>query len=221
MEELEDLINELYVVNDSPSCLSRGKIRPKLGKKFEEFSDVSSSYVLWSFCDMSRAKKDAYIMSLFNSIFSEGMSSRLVRKIREELGLVYTISSDIQMYSNRGVGGIFTICDRKNIDRIEEEMFNILDDLKKGNFSDKELEKAKNLHEVAIIQKSMSGKVNVAVKNVGAYLRFGRLSNDMRHYKMLQSITKDDLIEFANKKFNKELFSRTVLSPKTNKEKSN
>lgn len=213
IDYLEKVVTSIYNPQKGKVGFSRKKVYAGLGGTLDKEGDLSTSYVLWSFSDLTKKNKEKFKMSLFNSIFVDGMSSRLFKRIREDLGLVYNISSDVQNYQDRGVGGIFTICDYENVSKIEEEMFKIIEDMKKGNITDEEVEKAKNAHEVALLMKQLS-KTDCAYENISGYLTTGKLPNINKQYKDIQSITKQDIIDFINKEINVENISRTIYHPK-------
>lgn len=72
-------------------------------------------------------------------ILGDGFSSRLVKRIREELGLVYDISSGFQQYYNGGTFSINANISDANIEVFFAELFAILDQLSKGGPSKEEL----------------------------------------------------------------------------------
>jgi predicted Zn-dependent peptidase len=49
------------------------------------------------------ASSERYLIHLFTAILGGGMSSRLFRKLRQELGMVYEISAEYQAYRDDGV----------------------------------------------------------------------------------------------------------------------
>jgi predicted Zn-dependent peptidase len=86
---------------------------------------------------------DNYALSLVNYVFGGGMSSVLFQKIREDLGLVYSIYSYLTAHRNTG---LFTIYAGMNLDNTERVMGMVLDEmreLKKNGLSEPQLAKAK------------------------------------------------------------------------------
>jgi predicted Zn-dependent peptidase len=54
---------------------------------------------------------DRYPLMILNSIVGEGMSSRLFQRVREQMGLVYTIYSFFHLYRDTGQFGIYLATD--------------------------------------------------------------------------------------------------------------
>lgn len=214
MEQLETLVRK-YFSFDKKAVPNKTvfKYRPKLHTKECYTDNISQSHVIWSFGDIDRTKRESYLMTTFNSIFACGMSSRLYSRIREELGLVYTIGNDAQTYFNRMITGVYTVCDYEDIETIEKEMFSILEDMKNGNITDEEFEKAKNIQEVEIIKNDMSN-IDLAIKNFRTYITFHKLYTSKQLLKTVNSLTKEELIQYIKKHCDTKNFSRTILKPK-------
>lgn len=71
------------------------------GVTFDE-SPVSQAYFAIGLDAPEYAAADRYSLFLLNSVLGGGMSSRLFRKLREERGLVYGISSELHSYRDAG-----------------------------------------------------------------------------------------------------------------------
>lgn len=212
MEHLEDLVRK-YMTNIQPSKeYVPVKIKTSYGNSNTTRRDISQAHVVWTVADFNRTKPEAYKMALFNEIFSNGMSSKLFMRIREEMGLVYTISSAIQPYGKNANMGIFALCDEDKIDVIKENIDLLIEEMKEGKFSDKEFLKAKNSQEIDIMKNDLA-PLGYAMKNLCSFISLGRLRNSKRNLKIIQSITKEDLIEFANKMFKKEKFNFAAVLP--------
>ena len=65
-------------------------------------SPVSQAYFAIGLEAPAYCAADRYRLFLLNSVLGGGMSSRLFRKLREERGLVYGISSELHAYRNAG-----------------------------------------------------------------------------------------------------------------------
>ena len=98
------------------------------------------------------------------------------------------------------------------IDVIKENIDLLIEEMKEGKFSDKEFLKAKNSQEIDIMKNDLA-PLGYAMKNLCSFISLGRLRNSKRNLKIIQSITKEDLIEFANKMFKKEKFNFAAVLP--------
>jgi len=58
-----------------------------------------------------------YVFSIISTVFGGGMSSRLFQRVREELGLAYTIFSYQQFYQTTGITGVYVGTQSDTADR--------------------------------------------------------------------------------------------------------
>lgn len=56
---------------------------------------------------LSRWHEDRYVLAILHAVLGEGMSSRLFLRIREELGLAYSVASLVDSYEDAGTLGLY------------------------------------------------------------------------------------------------------------------
>lgn len=101
--------------------------------------DVQISFV----CEGTNSlKTPAYDM--LARILGDGFSSRLVRRVREELGLVYDISASFQQYYNGGTFNLNANISEANLEKFFQEVFSILKGLTSDTTTASELERHRN-----------------------------------------------------------------------------
>jgi predicted Zn-dependent peptidase len=103
--------------------LKRAKFNPNT---YYKEKDIEQMHVCIGFDSVENSSEDLYSLLALNNILGGGMSSRLFQKIREELGLVYSIYSYPSAYSN---GGIFNIYAGKNPQYFEQVLKLIANEL--------------------------------------------------------------------------------------------
>jgi predicted Zn-dependent peptidase len=93
---------------------------------------------------LQRQHPDRFALSVMDNILGGSMSSRLFQRVREQLGLVYSIYSYTALFLGMGMVGIYAGTHPKQaarvIELIEEELVKVRD----GGFTPEELERAKN-----------------------------------------------------------------------------
>ena len=87
--------------------------------------------------------KESNILSLINCAVGGGMSSRLFQKVREQLGLAYTIYSYPSGYKNCGTFAIFAGVNPKKTKLAFESIVKVLEDTKNEGLSEKEFLRGK------------------------------------------------------------------------------
>ncbi len=90
-------------------------------------------------------QKDERLYSLMalNSLIGGGMSSRLFQKIREDMGLVYSVYSYPSTYSDVGLMTIYAGTNPQQLDMVINEIMEELLLIKKEGINDKELNRIK------------------------------------------------------------------------------
>lgn len=81
-------------------------------------------------------------LSVLNSIFGGGMSSRLFQEVREKRGLAYSVYSFSPSYSDAGLFGIYAGCSPSKAVHVAELMLSEFARLASGGVSDDELRRA-------------------------------------------------------------------------------
>lgn len=88
---------------------------------------------------------DTYGLDLLSVLLAEGRSSRLVRELREDLGLVQGIGSDFFLQQDSSLFTISAILDPKDIPEVEARICDHLHNLLKFKVSEVELARCKRL----------------------------------------------------------------------------
>lgn len=98
------------------------------------------------FRSLTANDKNLPILAVLRAVLGQGMSSRLFRKLREEMGVCYYVKTDVETHSDHGK---FIIASGVDISRINLVLTTILDELRhiqKESITEEELQKAKEYH---------------------------------------------------------------------------
>ena len=157
--------------------------------------------------------KDIYPLEAFVNILGRGFSSRLVKRIREEMGACYYIGSRIDYSKGLSYLNILTGIEP---DRAEEVIKAIADELtkiKNEEVSEKELEKSKNsiIGELSIKEDDMDG---VATNNFGEYVVFGKPISFKEVADGISAVSVKDIKTIANKALDPKRMSVSYVSSK-------
>jgi predicted Zn-dependent peptidase len=108
--------------------------------------ETKQTYLAIAFPTNGYYTNDKYVLQLINCILNGSMSSRLFIKVREENGLVYSISSDLNNYEEGGIYTILTSFETDASKSIEviTAIINELIDISENGVKEEELEKWKN-----------------------------------------------------------------------------
>jgi predicted Zn-dependent peptidase len=151
------------------------------------------------------SSKERYAAQLFNSIFGDGMSSKLFLEVREKLGLVYAIKSDFDVGRDYGYLLIYAGTDKSKVKQVIDI---VSKEFKKmENISKEELEEAKRQIVGNYLIESEGSEetvVNLVMEEI--------LDKAEKYYqfeKNIQSVSLDQLQALAKN----TKFSYSVLSP--------
>lgn len=114
----------------------------KVSSKVKQ-KDIEQVHICLGFEGIEHGNDDLYALLAVNNVFGGGMSSRLFQKIREEMGLVYSIYSYPSSYCN---AGLFTIYAGMSPDQKDTYLNLVMEEIKflaKNGISEDELAKSK------------------------------------------------------------------------------
>lgn len=105
--------------------------------------DTDQAQLMLGFPSYGYGNKDNSALSVLNKIIGGSMSSKLFTRIREKMGLAYSIRSGLSKYKDTGQFYIRAGLDPDNINKAIDEIKNILSEIKAEGVTDKELSDAK------------------------------------------------------------------------------
>ena len=198
----EDLTT--VVINDeSLQKLKERKIEFEINDKKEEIKepnivqesmDVTQGKLVIGL-DVLLEKQDiSYVTMVYNTILGAGSNSKLFQNVREKASLAYTCGSNYvkrkQIIFARA--GIEIENYEKAVDIIKEQ----LEDMKKGNFTDEDIENAKNLIFATI--KAIEEEQDTEISYYFGQ-ELAKTQNSIEEYRnKIKQVTKEQIIELAN-----------------------
>jgi len=112
------------------------------GGSFYEKRDIEQAHIVLGFEGFEKKHSKYFTSQVALSVLGGGMSSRLFQKIREDMGLVYSISAWNIGYFDTGISGIYAATSPEKIkiiiDEIHKQIIKLISD-----FSEEELESMK------------------------------------------------------------------------------
>jgi zinc protease len=136
----------------------RGLPRPILrtpspaGQHLEMQRPVQQVYFALAFSTPPSTNPDHEALDLMASVLGDGRSSRLVRTLREEKKIVWSVSAANYGQEGPGVFSIFAECNAAKRSRVRASIEQILQSLKRRKPDRQELSRAKNLIQNAWLQ---------------------------------------------------------------------
>lgn len=144
----------------------------------------------------SKGSSRPYITAnLYSSIFGGGMSSRLFRRIREELGLAYSVFSHVSAYRDTGFFTIYTGISPENLQKTIEEIFSEVE--KSTKITDKEVDMAKK-HFAVLLKMLKEDTLSYAKYNARNFITYDKVFEIEEVLEIVHSIRRPEIEDFAH-----------------------
>lgn len=137
-----------------------GETENKYGRiKLEK--DIEQVHLALAFGGVEYDSPETDAMSVINNVAGGGMSSRLFQKIREELGLCYTVYTYPSCYLKTGTFAVYAGVNPKSAEKAYRAILDVLNELKKNGVTEDEFArgKAQMISSFAFGQESTSSQM--------------------------------------------------------------
>lgn len=214
LKEVEKLVKKYFI--DKLNTKKCQKITPNynfINKKYIfESKEINQTLLKIGYMLDINNLRDYRKVCLFDVIFSSGMNSRLFDRLRNKLGLCYSITGGYMEIKD--FNSVFTISMKSNkendflaLKEIESEVDKIIAE----GITEREFIKAKNVMLKAIIFDSESFLYR-AIGNATQYSLRGRVIPNEEEIELINSITFEEMNEFCKKLLNTKNKCLSVIS---------
>lgn len=172
--------------------------------------DIEQIHLCISFKGLERDSEDKYILTVLNTIFGGGMSSRLFQRVREENGLTYSIYSYISGYSDTGIFSIYAGMNPNQLKKVTELIFDEIEILRNNEIPERILKKTKE----QIISNFILGTeslVNRMSSSGGAVLLRNNVRTQEEIIADIEKITNNDIKRVFNNIFDYDNLSVSIV----------
>jgi predicted Zn-dependent peptidase len=126
-DQVVNLVGETFDELNPERAETRGRSRPEQpAREHLHERDISQVHVVVGSEGLAHAHDDRYALVVLMNLLAGGMSSRLFQSLREQRGLVYTVSGITEFYEDTGVVAFYLACAPENVrlalDLIREEL---------------------------------------------------------------------------------------------------
>lgn len=206
-----------------PDVSETKQTEPKSLKVKDKHATLPAFWLAWK--APPRRADDSYVLNLIQGILCIGPSSRLYRRLKKEDKVALGVSSSYE--ERRGPSNINFFVLTKPGNKPEDVKKIVLEEIekiKKGKFSDREVEKSKN-HILNMLFSSGSyyslqgslGRAQNIAQNAAFFGKPDLVNEDLDKY---QSITREDIIRVANSIFTKDGITTVDVVPPVKKKKA-
>jgi len=162
--------------------------------------ETAQTHIVFGAPGPARAHEDRYPLILLSSALGGGMSSRLFQRVREEMGLCYSVFSYQSFYSMAGSLGVYVGTRPATADAAVDAISEELDRVAREGLPAAEVEQAKQ---------QMKGQIMLSLESTGA--RLHRLASLALHrepflgldglLKRIDAVSEDDIARVARRYF--------------------
>lgn len=182
-------------------------VYPQKLNEFKEIANVKQGKLNIGYrTNITPLSEEYFKLCMFNEIFGGGLNSKLFVNVREKASLCYSVYSSINKFTKQMfvATGIDTANKQKAYDLINLQ----LDEIRKGNISDFEMDAAKKEYKTRLraITDSAAGAVNFYYSNM---IAAGKFVSPEKYNQNTSKVTKDDIVTMAKKIQEDSLFFLT------------
>lgn len=152
--------------------------------------------------------KNTELISIASNVLGGGMSSRLFQKIREELGLCYTVYSYPSSYLGVGSHVIYSGLNPKEIKTAYDEIMKVLEVFQRDGITEREFLGAKNQNSASTVmaQESTATLMMLYAKYL---LMTGKVYDNAGKIKAMEDVSLEQINDYIKNKMD---FSRFAIS---------
>lgn len=191
-----------------------GETENKYGRiKLEK--DIEQVHLALAFGGVEYDSPETDAMSVINNVAGGGMSSRLFQKIREELGLCYTVYTYPSCYLKTGTFAVYAGVNPKSAEKAYRAILDVLNELKKNGVTEDEFArgKAQMISSFAFGQESTSSQMLLYGKYL---LNTGKVFDIDAKLSAVNALGIDEVNKLLSK-LDFSLYSAAVVGKKTDK----
>ncbi len=191
-----------------------GETENKYGRiKLEK--DIEQVHLALAFGGVEYDSPETDAMSVINNVAGGGMSSRLFQKIREELGLCYTVYTYPSCYLKTGTFAVYAGVNPKSAEKAYRAILDVLNKLKKNGVTEDEFArgKAQMISSFAFGQESTSSQMLLYGKYL---LNTGKVFDIDAKLSVVNALGIDEVNKLLSK-LDFSLYSTAVVGKKTDK----
>ena len=176
------------------------------------YKEIAQSQICVAMPGVAKEDDRLFPLSILNTYLGGGMSSRLVKKIREEEGLAYSVYSYNGAYIDTGAFVISVGTRPENCQRVIDIILEELDDVRQNGITKDELDKSFSQLKGSLYMGLET--VNSRMNKLGrSMLIYDRVITPEENVDELSKVTLEDVKSLAGDMFRKENLQITVLGP--------
>ncbi len=189
-------------------------IVPHADKLFKK-KPIEQAHFAFSFPTVKRNDPAYAAVQVMNAVLGGGMSSRLFKKVREELGLAYSVYSYPSHYAETGILNVYAGVNPKNAQSAADAVLSVIENFKKEGIGEEEFSRGR--------EQLLSGTVFSQENTSSQMLLYGKqmlYQNEVYDFEKrmaeIAALTREDVMQAIERSFD---FSRAASATVGNLDK--
>ena len=175
-----------------------------------KFKDIEQVHLALAYPSVAREDDLMEATLVLNAVLGGGMSSRLFQKVREEMGLAYTVYSYVSSFTEGGQLNIYAGVNAKNLQKATDAIFATVEDLQKNLCTEEEFLRGKAQLKSSIIL----GQENTATQMIqyGKHMLYNNSILDIEgRITKIEKLNLDDCKKAMQANFDKNYLASAVV----------
>lgn len=177
--------------------------------------DISQTHIVLGYPTDNVYSKNVAAINVLAFILGGGMSSRLFVRIREKLGLVYSINAMPELFDIAGNIIISLATNHTNQELALKSIREEIDNIAKNGVTEAELNKAKTFCKSMIVMSSET-TTNIARHNASNVMQFGEHKTVDQRLEEIEKVTLEQVNAQAKEIFSSKNYCMAIVSDKPN-----
>lgn len=189
---------------------------PSLGAKSNELrkNEISQVHIAIGTRTIGYTSEYRYPWLILNTLLGNGMSSRLFQRLREKEGLVYEVSSFLELLSDIGIFAIYLVTDPKNVSSAVNCVWDEFKKLNKNGLESDELERTKG-HLKGNLLLSLESTTARMVRLLSNEMHLGRYVSLDEIIENIEKVEEQALLSIAQPYLIPDIYSISKVGPST------
>lgn len=162
--------------------------------------DTEQSHICYGVTALNAQHEDRFALSVADTIFGRGMSSRLFMEIREKLGLAYAVYSFVSLFQDTGQFAVYAGTRPANTAQVVTTIRSEINRLCDSGVTSEELDRAKKAMTGSLVLGLESTPTRMTRLGKGLITKAELLSID-ELIERIENVTQDDVIRVAREAF--------------------
>ena len=212
VEEMAARLGSVFDEDRQGGALTaNGETVPEMGSGvFPHTKSLEQVHLCLGVAGISQAHPKRYVAYVLNTLLGGGMSSRLFQEIREKRGKAYSVYSFSSSYKDVGYLGVYAGTSLESTEEVVELILKELEKLAAGEIKDDELRRT---------QGQLVGSMMLGLESTDSWMShiarneiyFGKSVTTEEICQKIRAVSRDDVIELADKLFAKGAMTLTLL----------